>query len=109
MSATFGVGGIENIISSANSGQVADPFASAGVGAQKSSGTEFQQVLMDTGNDLVKSLANAEKTSIEGIKGNASAFDVATSVIEAEQSLKMAVAVRDKIVSAYLEISRMQI
>ena len=76
---------------------------------EKSNGTEFSQVLQESGNDLVKALVNAEATSIEGVKGNASAFDVATSVIEAEQSLKMAVAVRDKIVSAYLEISRMQI
>ena len=47
--------------------------------------------------------------SIKGIKGEASAYEVASAVMEAEQTIRMAVSVRDKIVNAYLEISRMQI
>ena len=47
--------------------------------------------------------------SIAGIKGQAGTYEVVSSIMQAEQSLRMAVAIRDKIVSAYLEISRMQI
>ena len=54
-------------------------------------------------------LKQAEAMSIKGIKGEASAYEVASAVMEAEQTIRMAVSVRDKIVNAYLEISRMQI
>lgn len=56
--------------------------------------------------DAVKA---AEATSISGIKGKASVQQVVEAVMNAEQSLQSAIAVRDKVVTAYLEISRMQI
>ena len=65
--------------------------------------------LVNTGQDFVNTLENAEAMSIKGIKGEASAYEVASAVMEAEQTIRMAVSVRDKIVNAYLEISRMQI
>ena len=54
-------------------------------------------------------LKQAEAMSIKGIKGEADVQEVVHSLMTAEQSLRMAIAVRDKIVSAYLDISRMQI
>lgn len=66
-------------------------------------------VVTQTGADFVSTLQKAEATSVAGIKGDASAYEVATSVMEAEQALRMTVAVRDRVVQAYLEISRMQI
>ena len=83
---------------------VADPAASKGVETK-----EFASVLADAGNELVQAVQKAEATSIAGIKGDATTYEVAASMIEAEQSLKMAIAVRDRIVNAYLEITRMQI
>lgn len=65
--------------------------------------------LAGVGKDFVSTLEKAEATSIKGIKGDATAYEVATAVMDAEQAIKMAVSVRDKVVSAYLEISRMQI
>ena len=70
---------------------------------------DFSAALAEAGEGLVQSLQKAEATSIAGIKGDATTYDVASSVMEAEQSLRMAIAVRDRIVNAYLEISRMQI
>ncbi|MCB1439752.1 MAG: flagellar hook-basal body complex protein FliE [Nitratireductor sp.] len=61
------------------------------------------------GKDFVATLEKAEATSIKGIKGEATAYEVASAVMDAEQALRMAVSIRDKVVSAYLEISRMQI
>ena len=70
---------------------------------------DFSTVLAEAGEGLVQSLQKAEATSIAGIKGEATTYDVASAVMDAEQSLRMAIAVREKIVNAYLEISRMQI
>ena len=54
-------------------------------------------------------LRNAEALSIAGVRGQASVQQVVDAVMTAEQSLQTAIAVRDKVVSAYLEISRMAI
>ena len=54
-------------------------------------------------------LRHAEKVSIQGIKGQATTREVVDAVMTAQQSLQTALAIRDKIVSAYLEISRMTI
>lgn len=111
MSAALGVTSINSAIASARTSGVGDAFglSETAKGVGETSGAAFKDVLLDAGKNMVNSVQNAEATSIKGIKGEVSAYDVATAVVEAEQSLKMAVAVRDKIVSAYLEISRMQI
>ena len=72
-------------------------------------GDSFVTVLGDMISGVNHDLQNAEAMSIRGIKGEADVQEVVHSLMSAEQSLKMAVAVRDKIVSAYLDISRMQI
>ena len=47
--------------------------------------------------------------SIEALQGKADTREVVDAVMSAEQSLQTAVAIRDKIVTAYLEVSRMAI
>lgn len=69
----------------------------------------FSAVLSSAGGNFVDSLQKAEAASIAGIKGEKTAYEVASSVMEAEQALRMTVAIRDRVVQAYLEISRMQI
>ena len=54
-------------------------------------------------------VSNAETMSMAGIQGKASVQQVVEAVMSAEQTLQGAVAIRDKVVAAYLEISRMQI
>ncbi|MFK5980422.1 MAG: flagellar hook-basal body complex protein FliE [Rhizobiaceae bacterium] len=70
---------------------------------------DFGAMLSDMASNAANTLKTAEVTSIQGIAGEASAHDVASAVMEAEQTLRMAISVRDKVVQAYLEISRMQI
>ena len=77
--------------------------------AKEAGATSFADALKSTGSELVGALQNAEATSMQGMKGEASAYEVATAVMEAEKQLKMATAVRDKIVQSFLDISRMQI
>jgi flagellar hook-basal body complex protein FliE len=55
------------------------------------------------------SLRTGEATALAGMQGKASAQQVVEAVMSAEQSLQTAIAIRDKVVSAYLEISRMAI
>ena len=73
------------------------------------SGEDFSDILVNAGNGLVNSLEAAEAKSIAGLRGEVATYEVASAVVEAEQTLRMATAIRDKIISAYLEISRMQI
>jgi flagellar hook-basal body complex protein FliE len=70
---------------------------------------DFAEVLANAGNSVVDTLQKAEATSIAGIKGEANTYEVVSSIMEAEQTLRMTVAIRDKLISAYLEITRMQI
>jgi flagellar hook-basal body complex protein FliE len=55
-------------------------------------------------------LERAESASMLALKGgDIQARDVVDAVMSAEQTLQAAIAIRDKIVTAYLEISRMAI
>lgn len=54
-------------------------------------------------------LAQAEAVSAQGLAGQAGPREVADAVMSAERSLNAAIAVRDKIVSSFLEVSRMAI
>lgn len=70
---------------------------------------DFGSMLARMTTDTVDTLKAAEAVSISGIKDKASVQQVVESVMAAEQSLQTALAIRDKVVSAYLEISRMAI
>jgi flagellar hook-basal body complex protein FliE len=69
----------------------------------------FASVLSDLATRTVGTLENAEKMSVQGLQGQADTREVVDAVMSAEQALTAAVAIRDKIVSAYMEISRMAI
>jgi flagellar hook-basal body complex protein FliE len=56
--------------------------------------------------DVVK---QAEVAAVGGMQGKVPMQDVVMKVMEAERTFSAAMAIRDKAVSAYLEISRMQI
>jgi flagellar hook-basal body complex protein FliE len=59
--------------------------------------------------DAVGALKKGEMTAMAGVQGKASTQQVAEAVIGAEQALHSVVAIRDKVIGAYLEVSRMQI
>lgn len=69
----------------------------------------FGDVLSQLTGSMTDKLKNAEAMSISSMTGDVPTREVVNSVMEAEQSLQTAIAIRDKIVQAYLEISRMQI
>ncbi len=94
----------------------AAPSASAG-GADAAGGTPsaaeagagFGATLARMAGDMAGDLRQAETVSVQGLKGEATTREVVDAVMSAQQSLQTAIAIRDKIVSAYLEISRMSI
>lgn len=71
--------------------------------------SDFGSMLTRMAADTVDTLKAAEATSVAGITDKASVQQVVEAVMAAEQSLQTAVVVRDKVVSAYMEISRMTI
>lgn len=78
--------------------------------AQAAEQKSFDQVLSGFADVTVSKLQTAETLSVRKMSGEDVAIrDVVSSIMEAEQALNTAVAIRDKIVQSYLEISRMQI
>lgn len=88
-------------MSSATQVQGATPGSEAGM--------TFASVLGDMATEAMNNLKQSEVKSIDGINGKANTREVVDAVLAAEQSLQTAIAFRDKLISAYLDISKMQI
>lgn len=106
-----------------------DPISATTNAAPASSAVDGQSTLMrgispagsadassDFGSFLSQLAANAagtlkagEATALAGVTGQASTQQVVDAVMTAEQTLQSAIAIRDKVVSAILELSRMSI
>lgn len=71
--------------------------------------TSFASILGGITSNMVQDLRTAETTSLNGIMGKASTREVVDAVMAADQSLQTATAFRDKLVSAYLDITKMPI
>ncbi|MFC5039424.1 flagellar hook-basal body complex protein FliE [Tianweitania sediminis] len=71
--------------------------------------TSFAAALGDMATNTIGSLQQAEQVSLMALQGDADTRTVVDAVMSAEQSMQAAIAIRDKIVTAYLEISRMAI
>jgi flagellar hook-basal body complex protein FliE len=68
----------------------------------------FASVLGGMATEATNSLKLAESKSFDAIQGKANTREVVDAVLSAEQSLQTAIAFRDKIVNAYLDITKMQ-
>lgn len=80
---------------------------SAGTMATNNSG--FAGMLRDLAAEAVTGIREGEAAALSGISGGLPLQTVVERVMAAERTLQAALAVRDKAVSSYLEISRMQI
>jgi flagellar hook-basal body complex protein FliE len=72
-------------------------------------GSDFGAMVSQLTANAANVVRNAEATAVAGIQGAATVQQVVEAVMSAEQTLQGAVAIRDKVVAAYLELSRMQI
>ena len=69
----------------------------------------FGAVLKDFAASTVGAVRQGEAAAIAGVQGSLPLQTVVESVMTAERTLQIGIAVRDKLVSSYLEITRMQI
>jgi flagellar hook-basal body complex protein FliE len=95
--------------SSAAAGADLARAAAAAATSPEAPSTDFGAMLGQLAGNASSLLKTAEATSIAGIRGQASVQQVVDAVMSAEQTLQGAIAIRDKVVSAYLELSRMSI
>jgi flagellar hook-basal body complex protein FliE len=70
---------------------------------------QVQSSVTDFAKSMLDVVGQAEKAAVAGIQGQVPVQDVVMKVMEAERTFATAMAIRDKAVGAYLEISRMQI
>ena len=83
--------------------------AAAAAASPEAASADFGAMLGQLASNASSLLKTAEATSIAGMRGQASVQQVVDAVMSAEQTLQGAIAIRDKVVSAYLELSRMSI
>ena len=73
------------------------------------SSISFEQAITELAVQSAQKVRTAELASKAGIVGDMPIQQVVYSVMEAERTFQTAIAIRDKVVAVYLEISRMQI
>ncbi|MDQ0419807.1 flagellar hook-basal body complex protein FliE [Rhizobium sp. CRIBSB] len=104
-SALSGINGLESLSSSFSTRGVTTEGTTPGT----MTGETFMSALSNVATEAANNLKQAEQTSFDGLMGKANTREVVDAVMQAEQSLQTAIAFRDKIVNAYLEITKMQI
>ncbi len=77
--------------------------------AATSASGDFSSLLTQLSSDTVNKLNTSETMSVAGLSGKATTQSVVEAVMSAQEALQTAVAVRDKAVSAFQEVSRMSI
>ena len=90
-------------------GDVAGNAVGVLTGASNGAPDSFGAMLAQVSNDAMSKLKTGETAAISGMEGKTPVQQVVRSVLDAQQALQTAVAVRDKLVGAYQEVSRMAI
>ena len=103
--------GVNSLFSTNPLSSVTETSGSASTAAAQGTGTgmSFAQVMGDMATEMTNSVRLGETKSFEAIQGKATTREVVDAVMNAEQTLQTAIAIRDKVVTAYLEVARMQI
>ena len=77
--------------------------------AAAANGSDFGAMMTKLSKDAVDNVKQAETMSVDGLTGKADVQAVVQSVMSAQESLQTALAIRDKAVAAFQEVSRMSI
>ncbi|MGF1455570.1 MAG: flagellar hook-basal body complex protein FliE [Alphaproteobacteria bacterium] len=83
--------------------------AGADAGVQTAGGASFKDMLQEAVRDGIDTAKTGEAMAAAGLNGEAAMVDVVTAISAAEVTVQSAVAVRDRVISAYQEIMRMPI
>ena len=73
----------------------------------KDPGSDFMSMLKQAAESAVKLGKQGEAATAQAVAGKADITQVVTAVANAEVTLQTAVAIRDKVIAAYQEITRM--
>lgn len=84
-------------------------FGATQAGAVGAAGGDFEAMFGKIAAAARDQMRTGEATAIAGVSGDASVQNVVRSLMNAEEQLRAAIAVRDRVVAAYQEIARMQI
>lgn len=104
------IGSLEPNLDRAGGPEAGGTLRGALAPASDVSDVSFVDALREAATSTVGTLQHAEKASLQALQGGEiQTREVVDAVMSAEQSLQAAIAIRDKIVTAYLEISRMAI
>lgn len=104
-----GIGGLSPNFLTGTAGGVLSPTTSVAGGGNADTGMSFASMVSETAGRTVDRLKQAEQMSVEVLQGKGDMRQTIDAVMSAEQSFQAAVAIRDKIVTAYLEVGRMAI
>jgi flagellar hook-basal body complex protein FliE len=83
--------------------------ASAPAAGATGGGPSFAEMLGQMVSAGVNTIQAGESAAIQGLTGAAPPFKVVEAVMSAQRTLQEGLSIRDKVVSAYQEISRMAI
>lgn len=104
-----GIAGLSSIGSVGKTLLESKSQAAAGITPGQETGQSFGEVLTQMASDAMNNIKQGEAMSFAGLQGKASTREVVDAVMQAEQSLQTAMALRDKLVSAFLDVTKMQI
>ncbi len=90
-------------------GSIQSKKTASSAAAAASGSADFSTVLADLVKQTASTIKASEDTAIKGIQGQAPLQDVVRSVMDAQTKLQAAMALRDKAVSAYQDLTRMTI
>jgi flagellar hook-basal body complex protein FliE len=78
-------------------------------GGNEPSGGGFADLVKSAVSDAVGLNKTQEKTTLSGVARKADTLDVASAINNAELTLQSVVTIRDRVIQAYQEVSRMPI
>lgn len=76
---------------------------------QEAEKVSFSEMIGKAGAEVIHDIRAAEAKAQEGLSGNTNTQQVVEATLELDSTVKVAVAVRDKLVEAYQEIMRMPV
>ena len=90
-----------------NLGATARSAATAAPPAASTDGPSFSEMLGQMIANGINTIQGGESAAIQGLSAAAPPFKVVEAVMSAQRTLQEGLSLRDKVVSAYQEISRM--
>ena len=97
------------LVTSAVSSFLGPSQAASSATSAAASGDSFASMLASFSNSTMDKLKTSETMSVAGLQGKATTQSVVEAVMQGQEALQTALALRDKTVSAFQEISRMAI